>query len=144
MSTGAAVGALPARVGTVPVFVNDQARALDFWRDSVGWEPTIDIPIGNGNRWLAVAPPGGGTELLLYVPGMYGEVATTLMDRVGMWTGMVLLTDDIHGAYQAMVARGVPFGGEPEEQPWGGWETWFADPDGNRFQLAQRPEGMGG
>jgi predicted enzyme related to lactoylglutathione lyase len=137
-----AVGAPVARVGTVPVFVADQARALEFWRGAVGWEATLDVPIGNGNRWLTVSPPGGGTELLLYRPGMYGEPAETLGGRVGTWTGMVFLTDDIHGAHQTLAARGVVFGGPPEPQPWGGWETWFSDPDGNHFQLAQRPDGM--
>jgi catechol 2,3-dioxygenase-like lactoylglutathione lyase family enzyme len=134
--------AAPPRVGTVPVFVADQARALEFWRDAVGWDATLDFPIGNGNRWLTVAPPGGGTEILLYRPGMYGEAPETLGDRVGTWTGVVLLTGDIHATWQALEARGVTFGGQPERQPWGGWETWFADPDGNRFQLAQRPEGL--
>lgn len=138
----AAAAGTSARVGTVPVFVADQERALAFWRDAVGWEVTADFPIGNGNRWLTVARRRGDTELLLYRPGMYGEGPDTLAPRVGAWTGMVLLVDDIAAEHEALSGRGVEFGGIPLPQPWGGMETWFTDPDGNRFQLAQRPAWM--
>jgi len=139
----AAADAAPAaRVGSVPVFVADQERALSFWTDAMGWEVVADFPIGGGDRWLAVAPRRGETEILLFRPGMYGEESRALADRVGVWTGMVFLSGDVQAAYQALSARGVPFGGPPRQQPWGGWETWFSDPDGNRFQLAQRPDWM--
>lgn len=131
-----------ARLGTVPVFVADQERALAFWRDAMGWEVTADFPIGNGDRWLAVARRRGETEVLLFRPGMYGPDSAPLADRVGAWTGMVFLTGDIQAAYRELSERGVPFGGPPRQQPWGGWETWFSDPDGNRFQLAERPAWM--
>lgn len=140
---GAAATDTTGRLGTVPVFVNDQERALAFWRDAMGWEVTADFPIGNGNRWLCVARRRGETEILLYRPGMYGEEPATLAPRVGTWTGMVFLVDDIAAAHEALTARGVDFGGPPLPQPWGGMETWFTDPDGNRFQFAQRPAWMG-
>jgi catechol 2,3-dioxygenase-like lactoylglutathione lyase family enzyme len=132
------------RLGTVPVFVADQERALRFWRDTLGFEVTLDLPIGGGARWLAVTPAPAGPELLLYRPGMYGEDAAELAGRVGVWTGIVFLTDHIGDVHARWHARGVRFAGEPSRQPWGGWEASFADPDGNRFQLAQRPTGLGG
>lgn len=129
------------RLATVPVFVGDQERALAFYRDRLGFEVVTDQPTGGDGRWITVAPGGGGTEILLYRPGMFGEEGASLADRVGVWTAIVFVTDDIDAAYAALVERGVDFAGPPERQPWGGLETSFADPDGNRFELVERPGG---
>jgi predicted enzyme related to lactoylglutathione lyase len=127
------------RLGATPVFVADQARALSFWRDAAGFKVALDIPIAGGARWLTVAPSAGGTELLLYRPGMYGENPEELADRVGAWTGIVFLTDDIATEYARWCERGVHFLSAPSRQPWGGWEASFEDADCNRFQLVERP-----
>ena len=64
----AARGALPMtiRIHLTSVFVDDQERALRFYTDVLGFEPRSDVPLGNGDRWLTVAPPDQeGVELLL-------------------------------------------------------------------------------
>lgn len=130
------------RLGSVPIFVTDQERALAFYRDTLGLEVVMDIPIGGSLRWIAVAPHKGGTELILFHPAIGGQRAEELANRVGAFTGIVLLTHDIHKTYAELCAQGVVFESEPVQQPWGGLETWFSDPDGNRFHLAQRPSWM--
>jgi catechol 2,3-dioxygenase-like lactoylglutathione lyase family enzyme len=128
------------RVGSVPVFVSDQERALKFYRDQLGLQVVTDTQLGPTFRWITVTPGPGGTELILYraVPEMNGDQTDEINARVGSWTGIVFLTDDIQSTYKTLSERGVEFEAEPSQQPWGGWETWFADPDGNRFHLAQR------
>jgi uncharacterized glyoxalase superfamily protein PhnB len=73
---------------------------------------------------------------------MGGDREEELRKRVGTWAGIIFLTDDIHAPYETLRQRGVEFEAEPSQQPWGGLETWFSDPDGNGFHLVQRPEGM--
>jgi uncharacterized glyoxalase superfamily protein PhnB len=90
-----------------------------------------------------VASRKGETELILYPPAFGGDQEQKLNQRVGQWTGIVFLTDDISTTYETLRQRGVEFEAEPSQQPWGGLETWFSDPDGNRLHLAQRPEWMG-
>jgi catechol 2,3-dioxygenase-like lactoylglutathione lyase family enzyme len=123
----------------VPVFVSDQQRALEFYRDKLGFEVVMDNPYTGygpeGYRWITVAPKKGGTQFILYHPDMNPGGGEELQSRVGSWTGIVLFTDDIHGTYKKWKERGVAFDDEPSQQPWGGWETWFTDPDGNRFHL---------
>jgi len=130
------------RLGSVPVFVSDQDRALEFYRDKLGFEVVADIPVAERIRWVAVASRKGEAEIILYPPAFGGDKEEELKRRVGQWTGMVFLTEDIRATYEMLRQRGVEFEAEPSQQPWGGLETWFSDPDGNRLHLAQRPDWM--
>lgn len=127
------------KIGMVPVFVSDQQRALEFYRDKLGFKVVMDNPYTGygpeGHRWITVAPKKGATQILLYHPDMNPSGGKELKSRIGSWTGIVLFTDDIHGTYKKWKELGVKFDAEPSQQPWGGWETWFTDPDGNRFHL---------
>lgn len=53
-------------VTTASVFVDDQARALAFYTDVLGFLPKTDVPVG-AHRWLTVVSPEApdGVELLL-------------------------------------------------------------------------------
>ena len=54
------------RIHLAIVFVDDQAKALDFYTRVLGFEPKEDVPLGE-SRWLTVVSPEqpDGTELLL-------------------------------------------------------------------------------
>src|SRR5688572_25920910 len=130
------------RLGSVPVFVSDQDRALAFYRDKLGFEVVIDYQYGPEFRWLTVARQKGETEIILFrpVPSIVANRVEEIKKRIGTWTGIVFLTDDIHDTYEMLRKRGVEFEAEPRVQSWGGQETWFSDPDGNSFHLVQRPK----
>jgi catechol 2,3-dioxygenase-like lactoylglutathione lyase family enzyme len=132
------------RLGSVPVFVSDQERALEFYRDRLGLEVVLDIPYGPEFRWLALAERKGATEVILFRPArsVVGDQQAEVEKRIGVWTGIVFLTDDIERDYERLRERGVEFLTRPAAQPWGGWEAQFSDPDGNRYHLAQRPDAM--
>jgi catechol 2,3-dioxygenase-like lactoylglutathione lyase family enzyme len=53
-------------ITTASVFVDDQAAALDFYTDILGFTVKSDIPMGD-HRWLTVVSPEfpEGVELLL-------------------------------------------------------------------------------
>ena len=129
-------------LGSVPVFVSDQDRALSFYCDRLGFEKVFDRQYGPEFRWVAIAKKAGETEIILFRPvrSVFGERLEEFNARIGIWTGMVFLTDDIEATYQALRERGVEFQKEPAKQVWGGMEAIFSDPDGNSFQLVQRPK----
>lgn len=54
------------KIYVTSVFVEDQAKALDFYTRVLGFEVKHDVPIGK-HRWLTVVEKGNptGTELLL-------------------------------------------------------------------------------
>lgn len=54
------------RIYVTSVFVDDQAKALKFYTDALGFMVKNDVPVGD-HRWLTVVSKEepGGTELLL-------------------------------------------------------------------------------
>lgn len=128
------------RLGSVPVFVSDQERSLAFFRDKLGFEVVFDQQYGPAFRWVAVARRRGETEIVLFHPvkEVIGDRVEELRGRIGIWTGIVILTDDIERDYEELSGRGVEFTLPPRLQAWGGREAQFTDPDGNGFHLVQR------
>ena len=56
------------QVGRVMVPVADQDQAIAFYTSKLGFSLVADVPYGEGDRWVEVAPPGGGTALALVPP----------------------------------------------------------------------------
>ena len=52
------------RITVTSVFVDDQAKALAFYTDKLGFRPRTDVPAG-GARWLTVGDDHSDVELLL-------------------------------------------------------------------------------
>jgi len=48
-----------------------------------------------------------------------------------------LTTDDCRASYEELKARGVEFGQEPTEQPYG-LDAGFRDPSGNQIRMMQQ------
>jgi catechol 2,3-dioxygenase-like lactoylglutathione lyase family enzyme len=115
-----------SEVATIGIPVADQARALDFYRDRLGFEPRMDVSFGGG-RWLEVAPAGASTSIALL------QSRDDL--QPGVDTGIRLTTDDAAGDRQALAAAGVDIG-ELISQPVPMFE--FRDPDGNRLIIVER------
>lgn len=55
------------RIATVAVYVEDQDRALEFWRVLMGFEVRAQKSMGKAGFWLEVAPKGAGSRLVLYL-----------------------------------------------------------------------------
>jgi lactoylglutathione lyase len=111
----------------VGVPVTDQAGALAFYR-SLGFETRLDIPMGQGARWIEVAPPGTGVTVAL-------EVAHA--DRpAGVETGIRLTTGDAEAAHAALRAQGIDV---DDVLRWPGVPPMFAfrDQDGNGLEIVE-------
>ncbi len=127
------------RIGTITVHVRDQDRALSFYTTKLGFEKRSDQPMGPGQRWIEVAPPGAQTRVLLYKPSKEMPGADSYEDalaKIGKNTGMVLETDDIVATFAKLKSNGVKIVDEPTKQPYGWWGV-FADQDGNTYGVHQ-------
>jgi catechol 2,3-dioxygenase-like lactoylglutathione lyase family enzyme len=87
------------QVGTVIVPVADQDRAVEFYVEKLGFEKRMDVPYGEGQRWLEVAPPGAATSVAI-VPPREG-------DPTGIDTHTAFTTEDIDADHADLRARGV-------------------------------------
>lgn len=98
------------RLTVTSVFVDDQAKALDFYTRVLGFVPKNDVPLGE-DRWLTVVSPAApdGVELLLEpdkhpVVGPYK--AGLVEDGIPAASFGV---DDVHAEYERLTAAGVRF-----------------------------------
>jgi catechol 2,3-dioxygenase-like lactoylglutathione lyase family enzyme len=79
--------------------VADQDAAIAFYTKSLGFTVVADVPFGAGDRWVEVAPPGGGTALALMKP--QGEY------QPGRMTGVALGSRDPRADHAELAASGV-------------------------------------
>lgn len=119
------------QLGRVIVTVADQDKAIDFYVGKLGFEKRADIPYGNGDRWVEVAPPGS-TAAIALCPPMDGTPAGN------QHTGIALSTSNLDSDHGDMKARGVDVdaeimrGGGPVPPMF-----WFRDHDGNTLLLVE-------
>lgn len=120
-----------SQIGTVIVPVSDQDRAIEFYIDKLGFEKRADIPFGNGDRWVEVAPAGATTTIAI-VPPREGE-------PVGIETRVGWATDDADANHAGLREQGVDVDaevmrmGDPVPPMF-----FFRDPDGNKFMVVER------
>ena len=134
------------RIDAVNVFVKDQDRSLEFYRNQLGFDLALDTRLQSGHRLVAVAPPDGTTVLRLIAPDPDSED----YQLIGRRTPIVFLTENVVAKFREWSKRGVHFrytprlrrikhdsGASPSEQQpiWGGVMTRFEDIDGNSFSL---------
>ncbi|MDQ4076978.1 MAG: VOC family protein [Chloroflexota bacterium] len=125
------------RVGTVSVFVANQERAKQFYTEVLGFELRTDAPLypGSTARWLAVAPRGAATEIVLYLPDENWE---HYQQVVGKSQALTFDVTDMAGLHADLKAKGVTFVQGPDEQPWGTYAI-IQDSEGNQLLLVEQP-----
>ena len=122
-------------VRSVSIYVGDQDRAKAFWTETIGFEATGDMPMGEGEgapRWIEVVPPDRNVILVLFTVDEH-------RDRIGTFSNVLFHCDDIEQTHRELTARGVEFSEAPRKEFWGWWAV-FKDPDGNSYGLGQRGE----
>ncbi|MGJ7516075.1 VOC family protein [Pseudomonas baetica] len=126
------------KIVVTSVMVDDQAKALAFYRDVLGFELKHDIPMGQF-RWLTLTSPGDpdGVELLLEPdahPAAKPFKAAVKQDGIPYTSFGV---DDVHAEYARLCAAGVRFTQPPTAM--GPVTTAvFDDTCGNLIQIAQK------
>jgi catechol 2,3-dioxygenase-like lactoylglutathione lyase family enzyme len=105
-----------------------EERAKEFYVEKLGFDLTREDDSIPGIRWVQVTPRGGATSLTL----------VTWFESMppGSLQGLVLVSDDLRGDCDRLLARGVEFERPLQEQPWG-TEAVIRDPDGNKLVLQQ-------
>jgi len=109
------------RIRLESIVVDDQAKALKFYTEVLGFVVKTDIPAG-GARWITVLPPDepDGPELLLEPCGL--DIAKTYREKLyEMGVPFTMLaSDNVQKEYEKLNAKGVVFKSPPQQSPGGG------------------------
>jgi catechol 2,3-dioxygenase-like lactoylglutathione lyase family enzyme len=120
-----------SKIGTVIIPVSDQDRAIEFYVETLGFEKRVDVPFGDGYRWVEVAPADAATSIAI-VPPPPGKPTGNVE------TGIALNTDDVDADHADLQAAGVDV--DPEVSRMGDPVPpmfWFRDPDGNTLMVVE-------
>jgi catechol 2,3-dioxygenase-like lactoylglutathione lyase family enzyme len=119
------------RIGTVVIPVADQDREIEFYVEKLGFEKRADVPFGNGERWVEVAPGDAVTTIALAPP----PPGRSTGNRE---TGIGLQTEDIDAFHAELRAAGVDVDtevsrmGDPVPPLF-----WLRDPEGNSLMVVE-------
>ncbi|MGY1815544.1 VOC family protein [Blastococcus sp. SYSU D00820] len=125
------------RINITSVFVDDQAKALAFYTEKLGFQKKTDAPAGE-YRWLTVVSPAApdGVELLLEPDG---HPAARPFKEALVADGIPFTqfaVDDVHAEVERLKGLGVTF--TQEATDFGPVVTAVLDDTcGNLIQLAQ-------
>lgn len=115
----------------VIVPVGDIDRAIEFYRDRVGFDLDHDTHAGE-HRFAQLTPPGSGCSIVIGTLPAQNEM------EPGSLKGLQLVVADAEAARAELVCRGVDAGPiqviDPRD---GGTFFGFADPDGNTWAVQQ-------
>jgi catechol 2,3-dioxygenase-like lactoylglutathione lyase family enzyme len=131
-------------VSLVNVFCLDQTAARDFYVDVLGFEPRVDLTMGEGFRWVTASHPNQPElELTFMRPGppLDPDAAAFIKGQLekGQMGGLGLEVDDCRKTFEDLSAKGVTFLQEPADRPYG-VEAVMRDNSGNWLVLVERKD----
>ena len=119
------------KIATVIIPVADQDGAVDFYVTKLGFEKRVDVPFGNGYRWIEVGLGNEATTIALAPPPHEAAVGKRE-------TGISLQTEDIDAYHAQLRQAGVDVDaevsrmGDPVPPMF-----WLRDPEGNTLMVVQ-------
>ena len=124
------------QIGAVALLVRDYDEAIDYYTGALGFDLIEDTPLGEGKRWVLVAPAGGRGPALLLARAADERQRARVGDQTGGRVFLFLHTDDFRRDYEAMMRRGVRFVVEPRHEAYGTVAV-FEDLYGNHWDLLE-------
>jgi catechol 2,3-dioxygenase-like lactoylglutathione lyase family enzyme len=123
-------------IATVAIVVREYDEAIIWFVEKLGFELREDKDLGDGKRWVRVAPAGGATDILLaraVTPKQTAAIGNANGGRVSLF----LHSDNFSVDYDRMKTQGIEFVEEPRCESYG-WVVVFIDLYGNKWDLVER------
>jgi len=111
-------------VWCITFYVSDLKTAAKFYEETLGLEKKYEYSSYVGFEC-------GGVEIGLIPKLTQGQKVSLSSPSVEF------LVDDVEKVYSELKKRGVKFIKELHDEPWGGRQATFTDPDGNILEIAQ-------
>jgi lactoylglutathione lyase len=129
-------------IGGVVIMVSDQAQAVKFYAEKIGFDIRVNVPF-YGGKWIEVAPKDSESTLSIMEPNsqiMSPKELEIAKNNIGRNTGVWFYTSDIQSTYEELKSKGIDVT-KPEKQEWGGVMSLVKDLDGNILTLLSSPQG---
>ena len=117
-------------IKTVGIYVEDQAKAVDFYVDLLGFEVRRRMRMGADAEWVEVAPPDAETCLVIYPRAL-------MPDWTERKSSVVFYCSDVRNLVDRLSELGVKIAMEPGDLPWGTFAA-IEDLDGNWLGLTDQ------
>lgn len=119
----------------ITFLTDDYDKAIAWFQSALGFELLEDTDMGDGKRWVRMAPYASADTAFLIAKAS-GEQAKTIGKQAGGRVGHFLFTDDFDGMYARMLDADVTFREAPRDEPYGKVVV-FEDLHGNPWDLMQ-------
>lgn len=125
------------RLNIVTLGVKNLEKSKDFYKNALDWEPA------SGSDENIVFFNHQGIVLALYPMEKLAEDAGLNAQRRG-FSGVTLAInqeskEDVENVYTKAIENGAKSLVPPRETFWGGYDAYFADPDGHPWEIAWAP-----
>ena len=124
------------KIAHVALLVDEYDEAISFYTQKLNFTLVEDTKLGEGKRWVLIAPPGSTECCLLLAKAANEEQQTRVGNQAGGRVFLFLNTDNIERDYQNLINQGVTIAREPVKQPYGTVAV-FADLYGNLYDLIE-------
>jgi lactoylglutathione lyase len=125
---------MPQFISAISLVVRDYDEAIAFYTTKLGFTLIEDTDLGNGKRWVLVAPAGSHETQLLLARAATPEQARQIGNQAGGRVFLFLQSNDFWNDYHAMLANGVTFLEQPRSEAYG-MVVVFQDLYGNKYDL---------
>jgi predicted enzyme related to lactoylglutathione lyase len=126
-------------ISSFTIKVANQAEALAFYTEKLGFEKRADMPMGPGTRWITVAPRDAQVELVLQPTDWFqGEEREQHLAQIGKSATIVFRVENCRETCKALAERGVEIVDQPTELPYG-VQAIIKDIYGNGWVLLEQP-----
>jgi len=128
------------KIGLITLGVRDLERAVAFYRDG------LKLPAPNYKSGDEVAfLPLEGTWLALWGRAdLAKDAGVSLQEGTGVAAVSLAHNEPSKEAVDAVFAEAIAAGAKaikaPEDAAWGGYQSYFADPDGHLWEVAWNPD----
>ena len=123
-------------ISAISLVVQKYDEAIKYYTQKLDFQLVEDTDLGNGKRWVLVAPPGAQECRLLLAQAATAEQHASIGQQSGGRVFLFLHTDDFWRDYNKMQARGVEFTELPRDEPYG-MVVVFKDLYGNKWDLVE-------
>ncbi len=124
-------------IASVALLVRDYDEAIAFFTYALRFTLVDDQTLGDGKRWVVVAPENGRGAALLLAKAADAAQLARVGDQTGGRVFLFLHTSEFEADYRYMKARGVRFTEVPRDEAYGRVVV-FLDLYGNKWDLIQR------